>query len=325
MRVTVVPHTGHLPLAMRVPFALTDTSPVKSRFSLHFTQYAVPVNSSAIPCLLEWVSRLPTGCQSRHIPLTKAPLGAMRTAGRVADEPIGLWTTAAANPRSSEGQGVSTTPHPWIPTLPATVRGSGSEPDRRIPTVDSTDIREAWRAGGESAVRALLSRPDTARPTEVLRRWDQRVQVTGCPTLLPAITQSLAVAGLRVTQREQTDAISVFVGRISPTTIQNWTAERRVHLVVSPRPSSVRVGPLVVPGAGPCLRCLHLARTDHDPAWPRISEHLRRSPWPMPDPLLVHRAAGLAALAVTRYAESGASPLIGHTWTVTLHRSGSLR
>src|SRR5262249_50549352 len=38
MRLTVVPHTGHLPLAMFMPVLLTSTVPSKSRFSLHFTQ-----------------------------------------------------------------------------------------------------------------------------------------------------------------------------------------------------------------------------------------------------------------------------------------------
>src|SRR5699024_1023285 len=38
MRFRLVPHTGHLAFAIRVPFSFTLTSPVASRFSLHFTQ-----------------------------------------------------------------------------------------------------------------------------------------------------------------------------------------------------------------------------------------------------------------------------------------------
>src|ERR1044071_6528962 len=38
IRFTVVPHTGHLPLAMFMPVFETSTVPWKSRFSLHFTQ-----------------------------------------------------------------------------------------------------------------------------------------------------------------------------------------------------------------------------------------------------------------------------------------------
>lgn len=38
MRLRLVPHTGHLALAIRVPLSFTWTSPVASRLVLHFTQ-----------------------------------------------------------------------------------------------------------------------------------------------------------------------------------------------------------------------------------------------------------------------------------------------
>src|SRR6266511_4548128 len=40
MRMTVVPHTGHLPLAAFRPFFRVVSSPSNSRLALHFTQYA---------------------------------------------------------------------------------------------------------------------------------------------------------------------------------------------------------------------------------------------------------------------------------------------
>ncbi|MEJ2578576.1 MAG: hypothetical protein P8Z68_05695, partial [Kineosporiaceae bacterium] len=42
------------------------------------------------------------------------------------------------------------------------------------------------------------------------------------------------------------------------------------HLSVVVAEASVIVGPLVVPGRSPCLRCLDLHRTDNDPQWPRL-------------------------------------------------------
>lgn len=42
------------------------------------------------------------------------------------------------------------------------------------------------------------------------------------------------------------------------------------YLSVVAGEASVVVGPLVIPGHGPCLRCLDLHRTDHDPVWPRL-------------------------------------------------------
>ncbi len=47
------------------------------------------------------------------------------------------------------------------------------------------------------------------------------------------------------------------------------------HLSVVVREASTVVGPFVVPGTGPCLRCLDLHRGDTDPAWPTTSDQLR--------------------------------------------------
>jgi hypothetical protein len=46
------------------------------------------------------------------------------------------------------------------------------------------------------------------------------------------------------------------------------------HLAVVVAAERVVVGPLVVPGHGPCLRCLHLHRCDRDPAWPQLAAQL---------------------------------------------------
>jgi hypothetical protein len=46
------------------------------------------------------------------------------------------------------------------------------------------------------------------------------------------------------------------------------------HLSVVVREAGLAVGPLVLPGGGPCLRCLDLHRADRDPAWPRLLAQL---------------------------------------------------
>ena len=50
------------------------------------------------------------------------------------------------------------------------------------------------------------------------------------------------------------------------------------HLAVVFDDDGARVGPLVEPGAGPCLRCLDLGRRDADPAWPAIAAQLAGRP-----------------------------------------------
>ena len=46
------------------------------------------------------------------------------------------------------------------------------------------------------------------------------------------------------------------------------------HLLVEVREATGVVGPLVLPGRTPCLRCLDLTRSDLDPAWPVLAHQL---------------------------------------------------
>src|ERR1022692_4568614 len=55
-------------------------------------------------------------------------------------------------------------------------------------------------------------------------------------------------------------------------------SERIPHLAVSASEAIGVVGPLVLPGRSACLRCLDLARTDRDPAWPLILAQLASRP-----------------------------------------------
>lgn len=65
------------------------------------------------------------------------------------------------------------------------------------------------------------------------------------------------------------------------------------HLPVALRDGRGVVGPLVLPGRSPCLRCLDLARTDRDPAWPLVAAQLATQA-PTAAPHTVAATAGLA-------------------------------
>lgn len=114
------------------------------------------------------------------------------------------------------------------------------------------------------------------------------------------------------------------------------------HLVVSCYESVAAVGPLVVPGAGPCLGCLDLHRGDRDPGWPLVAAQLATRPpagSPAPgsvacDLALATAASALGALAalavldgpVARPARAGVAagtsvddhPLLGAQWLLRL-------
>jgi bacteriocin biosynthesis cyclodehydratase domain-containing protein len=81
------------------------------------------------------------------------------------------------------------------------------------------------------------------------------------------------------------------------------------HLAVVVRERGVLVGPLVLPGRSPCLRCLDLQRADRDPAWPRVLAQLTgrggRVPEETASALL---AASLAALQVLGHLDGRRRP-----------------
>ncbi|MBX0300040.1 TOMM precursor leader peptide-binding protein [Cryobacterium sp. 1639] len=58
---------------------------------------------------------------------------------------------------------------------------------------------------------------------------------------------------------------------LSPARHGRWLRRDVPHLPVLFSDAEVRIGPLVEPGAGPCLTCLELERVDEDPAWPAIA------------------------------------------------------
>jgi bacteriocin biosynthesis cyclodehydratase domain-containing protein len=92
---------------------------------------------------------------------------------------------------------------------------------------------------------------------------------------------------------------------------------RRAHLLVMVRETSALIGPLVLPGASPCLRCVELARADRDPAWPVLAAQLvaeKRAVEPC-DVALASAAAALAAMHLLSWIDDpdAASPLAGGT------------
>lgn len=90
------------------------------------------------------------------------------------------------------------------------------------------------------------------------------------------------------------------------------------HVPVVLREADALVGPLVVPGSGPCLHCLDLHRADVDPAWPRVALALTTHRT-APAGEAAHLAAvagGLAAAAVLGLLDG--APATGTSYEVPL-------
>ena len=80
-----------------------------------------------------------------------------------------------------------------------------------------------------------------------------------------------------------------------------WLGAGTPHLPVVMGGTRAEVGPVVRPGSGPCLRCLDLARADHDPGWPAVLAQLAPARVGPPadtcgETSLVCTTAGLAAM-----------------------------
>ncbi|MFD4558234.1 ThiF family adenylyltransferase [Streptomyces sp. NPDC058469] len=81
------------------------------------------------------------------------------------------------------------------------------------------------------------------------------------------------------------------------------------------------VGPLVLPGETSCAGCLHHARTDRDPTWPRLVAQWRSGKQPQVRPCdltLATTVAGLAAAHALAFLDGQSPSSAGARWEVSL-------
>jgi hypothetical protein len=90
------------------------------------------------------------------------------------------------------------------------------------------------------------------------------------------------------------------------------------HLGVVIREADSVVGPLVVPGTGPCLRCLDLHRTDTDEMWPTLAAQLRTGATPGEPAVTAAVCAGIGAAAVLTHLDGLVGLGAGVTYEVSL-------
>jgi bacteriocin biosynthesis cyclodehydratase domain-containing protein len=106
------------------------------------------------------------------------------------------------------------------------------------------------------------------------------VCVDGAGTTADRIRQLLSELGVRIVTTGGADRrqvhepdLAVLVDHfvLAPERHGRWLRRDIPHLPVLFSDAEARIGPLVEPGAGPCLTCLELERVDNDPAWPAIA------------------------------------------------------
>jgi hypothetical protein len=153
-----------------------------------------------------------------------------------------------------------------------------------------TDARPAAETDGRSAAGAAT--PGTARP---------KPEENPVPARTPRRAATMAQPGRQgaVPARAPLPDLAILVGRQPLELRASLMEDHLPHLAVSADEAIGVVGPLVIPGRTACLRCLDLARTDRDPAWPLI---LAQVTGREPDPLACDAplAAAVAAQAAAQ-------------------------
>ncbi|MFJ7958314.1 TOMM precursor leader peptide-binding protein [Streptomyces sp. NPDC096319] len=106
-----------------------------------------------------------------------------------------------------------------------------------------------------------------------------------------------------------------------PVPAEPWISTGTPHLYAGVLEATGTVGPLVLPGATACARCLQEERTDRDPMTPRLLAQWRSgAPHPLPacDLGLATAVAGLAAAHALAFLDGDLPASTGTRWVASL-------
>lgn len=177
--------------------------------------------------------------------------------------------------------------------------------------------------GGSGAERPCADDPGTGgvgpRPAPI-----RRVHIQGAGQITEVLRGPLSVNGCRVTtaaspgltldvdrppwlHRGSTPDLVILTDTVAvdPVVITALARTGQPHLHVHGRDGRVVVGPTVVPGATPCLRCTDLFRAQRDPRWPFVAAQLvDHSPEAGVPALTAAAALVLAEVAASRRSDA---------------------
>ncbi|MEY2847477.1 MAG: hypothetical protein RI885_142 [Actinomycetota bacterium] len=156
------------------------------------------------------------------------------------------------------------------------------------------------------AVRpALLPRRDERQPTVTVMGRGRTVELLAESLAAEGVSVSLCGRDLERAVLPADLAIVVAHFVIEPELHGLWLRRDVPHLPVVLGDRSVRIGPVVEPGLGPCLYCLEHSRTEQHPWWPAVEAQLWGRESPIDRGATAAQGAAIAArLALTRLAGS---------------------
>lgn len=122
------------------------------------------------------------------------------------------------------------------------------------------------------------------------------------------------------TARGAAIAVVVAAHVIDPRRYVRWLSSDIPHLAVVYTDVGVEIGPLVEPGAGPCLNCVALERTDADAAWPAMASQLLAHPSLAEREPLISEVSARVARIVTARLDDGANDLLSASLRIDGYR-----
>lgn len=120
---------------------------------------------------------------------------------------------------------------------------------------------------------ALLITPDGDPESPQPGEAPPTVCVDGQGPTANRLQALLGELGFRLSSSVDEPALAIVIGHyvLEPRRHGHWLRRDIPHLPVVFSDSEVHIGPLVEPGAGPCLYCLELTHVDEDASWPAIA------------------------------------------------------
>ena len=187
------------------------------------------------------------------------------------------------------------------------------------PGISRSGIGMVARSAGASAeeLDRLLARLAPVLLDEHESPSPPTVAMTGTGRTADLLAEALRSAGVALAVTEPGDVptvgpidLAVLVSHfvVEPEAHGVWLRRDIPHLPIVLSDTSVRIGPMIEPGIGPCLYCIERQRTERDAAWPAIESQLwgRRSPTDRG--LVAIEAAALAARLVQSRLTDGRQP-----------------
>ncbi|GAA3610928.1 cyclodehydratase [Marihabitans asiaticum] len=183
------------------------------------------------------------------------------------------------DPRSAlVTRGVTAAECRWLSTL------DGSREEGQVITAAAAHGITAERAESLIASFAEHGLVDRDGVVPDLRK---AVAVVGAGSVPAHLAETLREAGVHPVRRlidglsDDEPAAAELAVLVCPVPVpagagETWRAAGTAHLPVWCGRTHASVGPLVVPGAGPCLQCLELTRVTLDPGWSWIRAQISR-------------------------------------------------